>query len=236
MARLSRAQERQFKEQGYVAGFRFLGDDKLAAYRRGIETVAAENPKDILRFNYGRHPWNPWIPDIHGDFLDALESLLGPNVLFSSMGYRIKEPGAGSYAGWHQDEFTLKYDPIAVTCLFAFTPLTKENGCLEVIPGSHKGGVLPHSTETSPDNYLSQGQHISVPVDEKKAVAVELDPGYAMIFDQRVIHGSGLNRSKSKRIACFADFCPTHTKRGDGKRVKAVLVRGVDTYGNFDLE
>ena len=233
---LTQAQRRRFEDIGYVAPFRFLADDKLASYRRGIEKVAAENPAEILRFNYGRHPWNPWIPDIHPEFLDVIEALLGPNILFSSMGYRIKDPGAGAYAGWHQDEFTLRYDPIAVTCLFAFTPLTKENGCLEVIPGSHKNGLLPHATKTSRDNYLSQGQHISVPVDETKAVPVELKPGHAMIFDQRLIHGSGINRSNGRRIACFADFCPTHSRRGDGKRVKAVLVRGVDAFGNFDIE
>ncbi|MSO93075.1 MAG: phytanoyl-CoA dioxygenase family protein [Rhodospirillales bacterium] len=236
MAHLTEAQARQFKEQGFVAPFRFLAADKLAGYRRGIEETAAKYPAEIGRFNYGRHPWNPWIPDIHEDFLDAVEGLLGPNLLFSSMGYRIKDPGAGAYAGWHQDEFTLRYEPAALTCLFAFTELTKENGCLEVIPGSHKNGLLPHATKTSPDNYLSQGQHISVPVDEAKAVAVELEPGHAMIFDQRLIHGSGVNRSKKKRIACFADFCPPHARRGDGKRVKAVLLRGVDAHGNFDLE
>jgi hypothetical protein len=227
---------RRFEEVGYLAPFRFLAAHLAEGHRRRIEALAAAHPADIGRFNYGRHPWMPWVAELHADFLDALEDLLGPDILFASAGYRIKAPNTGTYAGWHQDEFTLRYEPPGVTCLLAFGPCTRANGCLEVIPGSHKLGLLPHATDSGPDNYLSKAQRITVPIDATKAVAVDLEPGQAMIFDQRTIHGSGPNRSGDPRIACFADFCPPCSRRGDGKRVPAVLVRGVDGYGNFVLQ
>ena len=82
----------------------------------------------------------------------------------------------------------------------AAAPATLESGCMWVLPGSHKGDLLPHKDEYKPDNLLTRGQEIEVEVDESKTVAMPLQPGEISLHNVRLAHASGPNRSSDRRI------------------------------------
>ena len=83
---------------------------------------------------------------------------------------------------------------------------------MRVLPGSHKGELLPHADEYKDDNLLTRGQEISVEVDESKAVAMPLQPGEMSMHNGRLAHASTPNRSNDRRIGLSLHYAPTNTK------------------------
>lgn len=173
--------------------------------------------------------------------LDPIESLLGPNVLLTHALFGIKEPNEANRVGWHQDQQQVYVHPYFVICNLAISDTTEENGCLRIIPGSHKGNVLPHG-------YVEQEQHglemagsqerqleIKAEIDESLAVPVPLKKGEMVLFHAKCIHGSEPNQSNDRRVAVLIDYMPTYAFQESG-RGAGQLVRGVDTFGHFDSD
>src|SRR5205814_2410794 len=82
------------------------------------------------------------------DLLDAVEQLLGPNLTFHYSKINMKPPEIGSVVEWHQD---LAYYPLtnrdSLAVLFYLDDADRANGCLRVIPGVHRNGILNHSSD-----------------------------------------------------------------------------------------
>jgi ectoine hydroxylase-related dioxygenase (phytanoyl-CoA dioxygenase family) len=104
---------------------------------------------------------------------------------------------------------------------------------MRVLPGSHKGDLLPHEDEYKPNNLLTRGQEVAVEVDEAKAVAMPLQPGEISLHNVRLAHASGPNRSTDRRIGLSVHYMPTRTKQTIGEWDSAALVRGTDRFGHF---
>ena len=104
---------------------------------------------------------------------------------------------------------------------------------MRVLPGSHKGDLLPHADEYKQHNLLTRGQEIAVEVDEAKAVAMPLQPGEISLHNVRLAHASGPNRSTDRRIGLSMHYMPTRTKQTIGEWDSAALVRGTDRFGHF---
>lgn len=168
--------------------------------------------------------------------LDAVEDLIGPNILCWGSDFFIKDPGDGKIVSWHQDStyWGLSSTDI-VTVWVALTPSNPDNGCLRVIPGSHLQ-QLPHRESYAPNNMLSRGQEVLVDVDESAAVDVVLAPGEASIHNIRLVHGSKVNNGNSRRIGYAIRYVPTQVRQLNEGHDSASLVRGRDDYGHFTLE
>ena len=110
-----------------------------------------------------------------------------------------------------------------------------DNGCLRVIPESHKNPILPHLETFGPQNALSRGQEIAAEVDEKQAVDIVLHPGEMSLHDVALIHGSKANTSDQPRIGIAVRYVPTEVVQDGDVRQFALLVRGKDEFGHFDL-
>ena len=106
---------------------------------------------------------------------------------------------------------------------------------MQVIPGSHKIDQLPHLDTFHKDNLLSRGQEIAVEVDTAKAVGLALTAGEMSLHHIKLVHGSEPNRSSDRRIGLAIRYIPTYVRQTK-VRDSAMLVRGVDTYGEFDPE
>ena len=106
---------------------------------------------------------------------------------------------------------------------------------MHVLPGSHKGDLLPHNDEYQQDNLLTRGQEIAVKVDESRTVAMPLEPGEISLHNVRLAHASGPNRSIDRRIGISLHYMPTHTKQTVGEWDTAALVRGEDRFGHFTI-
>lgn len=235
--RLTRAEIDRYGENGVLFPKTVLSAAEAAGFRRRLDEAEAR---------YGRvhYMYKPYLVLMVADeivhdtaLLDMVEDLIGPNILLWDAAFVIKEPGAGGFFSWHQD---LTYwglePPDVVSAWIALSPATPESGCMRMIAGSHKGGILPHRDTYGRDNMLTRGQEIAVEVDQARAVDIVLAPGEVSFHHGRVIHASNPNRSPDRRIGLTIQFIPPHVRQAVGKDDTAMLVRGTDDHGNFELE
>ncbi|MFP5369204.1 MAG: phytanoyl-CoA dioxygenase family protein, partial [Actinomycetes bacterium] len=146
--------------------------------------------------------------------LDVVEALVGPGVVLFSSCWVVKPPHRGRAAAWHQDGGTWPLDPLeAVTLWIALDDADAANGALRVIPGSHRGGLLPHLRDDA--RLATELFNVALPpdaVDEAAAVDVELRAGDVSAHHPALIHGSAPNRSARPRRALVARYHPPTTK------------------------
>ena len=168
------------------------------------------------------------------NLLDAVEDILGPNILAYASTLFIKEPRDPGFVSWHQDgKYMGLSENIGITAWVALSEANGESGCMSMIPGSHEK-MLAHKDTFGKDNILTRGQEVQN-VDAGKAVETPLRPGQASFHCPTVIHGSQPNRSEHRRIGfAIQTYIPTNVKSIHG-RGSAQLVRGIDTFGHFDL-
>jgi len=172
----------------------------------------------------------------HDGILDAVEGVLGPDLLCWTVNFFIKEANSPGFVSWHQDSTYWGLDPHDVmTAWVAFTDVNLESGCMHFVPGSHQGDQIPHVDTFHKDNLLSRGQEIAVEVDQAKTVDCILKAGEMSLHHIKTVHGSGPNRSNDRRIGLAIRYIPTYVRQ-IGVADSAMLVRGKDTYGNFEHE
>jgi len=230
------AQVQQLKSQGYCGPIKIFSSDEMTHYNRHLERCERLDAKLAVRMESQPHLLFPWMSELvqNSRFVDAWEDLFGNDLLLTSTSLRRKEPGAGQYAGWHQDTFYIRYEPIWYICLVAITDQTVENGCLHLIPGSHQWPLLQHADTEDLSSVLTRGQRITESFDDSGASPMELAAGEIMFFHPGIVHGSPPNHSSQRRVLSLVEVCPPKTRR-TGQRGRATLLRGVDTYGHFDL-
>lgn len=191
------------------------------------------------RSNQKLHMLAPWLNAMVRSpaVLDAVESLIGPDIICWNGGFFTKNAGDGAFISWHQDStyWGLSH-PDVVTAWIAFTPSTVESGCMQVIPGTQTVDQVAHRDTFAAGNLLSRGQEIAVEVDKSRAVDVVLRPGEMSLHHVRIFHGSEANRAAQRRIGYAIRYIPTYVSQVSGPRTSAFLVRGVDRFGHFDDE
>lgn len=238
-ASLSARQIAGYRRDGILFPFRVMSEaEAAAAMRRLAAAEAREGGKLGRRSNQRPHLLLPWLNDLvrHPAILDAVESLIGPDILCWYSGFFAKGPGDGAYTSWHQDStYWGLSSPDVVTAWVALTPSTPESGCMQVILGTHTQDQVPHRERFDDANMLNRGQEIAVEVDRARAVDVILQPGEMSLHHVRLFHGSEPNRSPHRRVGYAIRYIPTYVSQ-IGARTTASLVRGVDRFGHFDAE
>lgn len=234
---LSEETVEQFHREGFLAPVKALSSEEAAHYRAHLEAFEAKFPDDKRKLKSKSHLLCPWVDELarNPHILDIYEDLIGPNIFCYSMAFRIKEPDGKTFAGWHQDGAYNPIKPILVIGALALSDCSLEHGCLQVIPGSHKTGTLPHEDTGDPDSILSRGQYITESFDKSSAVNLELKAGEIGLFYSEIIHGSQVNTSDDRRIMLLVEMMPTHV-HARAHRDTGVLVRGVDEYHNVDID
>jgi len=229
----------KYDRDGYFFPQKILDDQQVAACRAELEKFEDSQGKPIGGSQRSKsHLLFKWVDDLMRNpaILDPVEELVGPNILCWNTLFWVKEAHSPSFVSWHQD---LRYWGLdtndLVTVWLALSPATLESGCMHVLPGSHRGELMPHKDEFKNDNMLTRGQEISVEVDESKAVAMPLQPGCASFHNGRLAHASGPNQSTDRRIGISFHYMPTSTDQVIGEWDSAALVRGEDVFGHFVL-
>src|SRR5713101_1621141 len=124
-----------------------------------------------------------------------------------------------------------------VRAWLALTDATAENGCMEFLPGSHSRGQLPHRAGVVAGIVNHAGQAVVGDVDDTPAVHAPLRAGEFSLHHTLCLHRSQPNRSSRRRIGLAISYIPTHVQHlGVQHKTPAMLVRGVDTFGHFELE
>ena len=232
---LSPDQVARYHADGYQFPLAAVAPDEARALRARYEVQAhlirgRNNQKPHLLF--------PWLDQLIRSpaILDAVEDILGPNLLCWSSQFFAKPAGDAGYVSWHQDAtYWGLSSPEVTTAWVALSPSTIESGCMQVIAGTHQAQVT-HEDKFDEKNLLSRGQEIAVEVDRSQAVHVQLQPGEFSLHHVLLFHGSEPNRASEPRIGFAIRYVPTHVYQRSGIRESATLVRGVDQFAHFDLE
>lgn len=172
----------------------------------------------------------------HPAILDAVEDVIGPDILCWSTTFFTKEARSPSFVSWHQDAtyWGLSTDDV-VTAWIAFADAPVESGAMKFWPGSHLRRQLEHRDTFDRDNLLTRGQEIAVEVPDGAGVDVPLRAGEMSLHHVLLVHGSGPNTTDDRRIGFAVRYIPPHVRQLK-VRDSATLVRGRDTHGHFDLE
>jgi non-heme Fe2+,alpha-ketoglutarate-dependent halogenase len=236
---LSEAEIRHYHERGYLFPVRVFPAGVAADYRRRLETAEAESAETKKLLRNKPHLLLTFLDELvrHPAVLDSVQGVIGPNILCWASSFFTKEPQTTDYISWHQDLTYWGLEPAdIVTAWIALSPSTPESGCMRVVPGTHTQEVVAHKDTFGEHNMLSRGQEIAVEVDEDHAVDVVLQPGEMSLHHVKLFHGSNPNRSTDRRIGFAVRYVPTYVRQTVGMKDSALLVRGTDSYGNFELE
>lgn len=249
MARcLSAGQIEQYAARGYVSPLVAFTPEEAAGHRARLE--AMERSEGGITHDRARkmHLYLRWVDGIvhHPRILDAVEDLIGPDILLYHLTLWLKEPRSDARISWHQDSTYFGLSDLAprdgttasgmhVTAWVALTASDLQSGCVQVVPGSHHGGQVRHEVGRLPGNMFRTGQQIDAPP-EASVDSLVLRPGEFSLHHTWLHHASMPNRSDDRRIGLGISYIPTHCRCTAGQRLSAMLVRGTDRYGHFDPE
>ena len=170
----------------------------------------------------------------HPVILDAVEKILGPDILVHSSTLFFKRPGK-SFVSWHQDSnYWELSQPRLVSAWVALSDSTVENGCLRVQPGTHLT-LLEHMQVHHEDNMLGTGNTVKSGHDESRAVDVVLRAGEMSLHHAHLLHGSNANRSAGPRIGYAIRYLAADVTQGRGHH-EVVLARGRQRHSHYKVQ
>ena len=232
MTYLNSNQLKQYNEEGYVAPLDILTKEEALDARNEIELIEKEMPNEIDKSGrYNAHLISPKLDAIvhNSKILDAVESIIGKNILVCSTTLFIKNPKQEGFVSYHQDAKYIGLEPHNwVTAWIAITDSNNENGCMRMWPKSHIE-LKDHNQKFNEGNLLTRGQTVEG-VPENEIRPVELKAGQMSLHHPRVVHGSGINKSNDRRIGFVVQsYIGTNVKQVLGKN-SVQIARGKDEY------
>ncbi len=229
-----------FCRDGYLFPLSVLSGTEAAGYYTEFQLIESQCGGKISgKVRYNPHILLPFLNDLirNSKILDAVEDIIGPNILCWASSFFNKDARDPSYVSWHQDStYWGLSEPEVVTAWVALTPSKIGNGCMQVIPGTHTVDQVDHRDTNAEHNLLSRGQEVEVDVDESKAVDLELNAGEISLHHVRLIHGSPPNPSDQRRIGYAIRYIPPHVYQLYSESDTATLVRGEDRFNHFVSE
>ena len=203
---LSDDQIRFYNEEGYLRMGRTLTDLGLERLREESMTAWRTEKGEFDSSKTWLH--NALLADIHhrssttrrfyfgGPLVDAAEQLIGPNIKGATSQLTFKMRGNTQSFAWHQDNGYGHLDPFnTLTCLTALDDADEENGCLWIIPRSHKRGQI--TAALTPEEKKA-GKEIAVPADDREAIPAPMKAGESLVFHCWMLHKSEGNRSRER--------------------------------------
>lgn len=231
-----------YEADGFLSGLQVADEEKATQIRKRFDFLEAQEGREKCRLGLlDRHFDQKFIWDlaVHPKVLDRIEALIGPDFLLLATHFFCKYGPDEKFVAWHQDVtyWGLK-PPEAITAWYAVDPSDRGNGCVRVIPGSHRQGMLTHGKAEQEGNLLSVNQEVRVSeADEGRAVDLVLKAGEISIHHGQTIHGSLPNQSTRRRCGLTIRYVPPWVKpvqrNSMGKTWAAILVRGVDEAKHF---
>ena len=240
---LSRVEIEHYRETGFLFPYRGFPADVARRYRDDVERtcsgVSGKSSPGAPSYRVKPYLLFTWAANMVREptILDAVQDLIGPDILVFHTTMWWKTKGSVNRVPWHQDGTYFGLAPFEhVTAWVALSPSNTRTGCVRIVPGSHHDGQLPHSDHRDPELMLSRGQTVAADIDTSQAVSIELSPGEFSLHHTMAIHASDPNSGDDDRIGIGISYIPTRVRHVGLTRLSATLVRGRDDYGHFDLE
>lgn len=220
----------RWNESGYLAPLDALDPATATDYRLYFDdllakALAAGKDSYSISSAHMRHA-RVWDLMQHPQIVGPVVDLLGPNVIGWGSHFFCKLPGDGKRVDWHQD---CSYWPLtptkAVTVWLAIDDADLENGCMEVVVGSHRHGLVEFEmSDGASDNVLNQT--VSDPTRYGRILATPLKAGQFSIHSDLLLHGSAPNQSNRRRCGLTLRYCPADVEALLGWNQKGLVVAG----------
>ena len=223
---LSDSQVKDFHRDGYVIVKGFYNEKEIQrlqdiAFNDDSLYTRAWDKKDASGTVSKVCLWQELGDDFYSMFsrgrrlADSVEKILGEPVFHTSSKIMMKEPFVGGAWEWHQDYGYWANDnyhlyPRLVSCMIAMNKATEENGCLEVLKGSHHIGRINHNT--TGDQKGADMVFVEEALKHHELIKVELDPGDTLFFHCNLLHKSNQNKSADPRWTLIPAYCGESAK------------------------
>ena len=233
MTGLTEEQLNLYKNKGYVSPVNALTSVEAKEIRDEIEKIEKDWPGTLEGINRNYiHLISPIFNKVclNKNILDAVESIIGKNILICGTTLFIKNPNEKGFVSFHQDAKYIGLEPHNwVTVWVAVTDANEKNGCMRMLPGSHKEDLKHHEQKFDENNLLTRGQTITN-VQLDKTDPVILKAGQMSLHHPKIVHGSGLNYSNDRRIGfVIQSYIGTDVDQVIGK-IYVQKARGEDKY------
>ena len=233
MAGLTTDQLKHYKNKGYISPVNALTSSEAKQIRDEIEKIENEWPGALEGINRNYvHLISPIFNKIclNKNILDAVESIVGKNILICGTTLFIKNPNEKGFVSFHQDAKYIGLEPHNwVTAWVAITDSNEDNGCMRMWSGSHKSNLKEHNQMFDEGNLLTRGQTVNN-VPKEKTTPLILSAGQMSLHHPTIVHGSDLNKSNDRRIGfVIQSYIGTNVRQTLGKN-GVQIARGVDNY------
>jgi len=216
-----------YDRDGVVFPIKVLTTEEVTFFREAIEGLVQNRGERLLKRVDGLHLFFDWARRLvtHDELLSPVADILGDDLLVDGTLVFHKPPRDSSYVSWHQDSvYSGWHLTPSVSAWIALTSSHRRNGCMRIIPGSHKQGLLEHDNVRDDPNLLNRrGERVKMAVDESLAVDVTLQPGEMSLHHSTIVHGSNPNTSDEPRIGFIVRFV---TSRSTNRDRPLLRVRG----------
>ena len=205
---LSAEQLSKYQRDGALFPIRVFSAAEASVFRGALDSIVEKCEGDPLKRLGNLHLFFDWAYRLvtHEALLNAIEAVLGSDLLIDGTLVFYKRPQDSSYVSWHQDSVYSGWHLTPSTSAWiALSPSNAANGCMRVIPGSHRLGQLTHVNVPDDLNLVRRGERVEA-VDEAAAVDVVLQPGEMSLHESTIIHGSNANASAEPRIGFIVRF------------------------------
>ena len=232
---LSTEQLNQYHRDGIVFPVSVLSQEEVLLFRAALESLAGNCEETALKRFDNLHLFFPWAYRLvtHEHLLNAVAGILGDDILVDASLVFYKRPHDPSYVSWHQDSvYTTWHLTPSTSAWIALTASRPANGCMRVIPGSHKSGSLHHVNISDPNMLNRRGERIDMVLDESQAIDVLLRPGEMSLHQSTVVHGSNSNVSEEPRIGFIVRFVTSQTTNPGRPMLR---VRGAADCSHLDM-
>jgi non-heme Fe2+,alpha-ketoglutarate-dependent halogenase len=221
-----------YEELGFLHSVRVLSGEEARRYQGEVERTFRALGGGVTRLD-APHLFFRWAWELgtHPRLLDCMEQLLGPDVLLKSARIFYKYGRSDSFVGWHQDGITEGIEGAHVPAVWlGLTEATVENGCLRVVPRSHRLGLVPHADRPDAANLTTQGLTALTSIDEPFDLVMR--PGEMSLHHPLVLHASNPNRSAGPRVGFSATYSNPDLRES---RTAVAWVRGDGPKRRFEV-
>jgi non-haem Fe2+, alpha-ketoglutarate-dependent halogenase len=242
MKALTQEQVASYRHDGFLFPIPGLAQDEVAVCLAGLHRLESDLGSPVaeadVKWRSHAYAHSPWFNDLirHPRILDAIEDVIGPDILVWTSTFFIKEPHSPTFAAWHQDGTYFGLEPHEQVCAWvALTDASHEAGCMEMLSSRGAPRQMHHAALGLAHSINRAGQTISEALDETSPVAMALPAGSFSLHHELAVHRSAPNRASHRRVGIGLNYIPTHVRVNGPVRLKAMLVRGEDRFGHFDL-
>ena len=241
---LSKDEVRLYHRQGWLGPFTLVSEEEMAAAREAIdaEILGPGRAQGLAERDYfhNRHLDNRVVYELLSNpkLVERAACLLGPHLVMWRSNFQIKWPRSeqddwDSEVRWHQDCAYFQPSPnVILSAWIAVDDTTRANGCMQVMPGSHKR-LYPHITDPEAEVF-AKGVDPST-FDASEAVHLELRPGQFIFFNESTLHHSPANRTETRRCGITPRLTVPFVDVGRREEIDVLMLKGEDYMGYYNV-